>query len=267
MKINSLANVIPSAVVSSLFEDNVLIAYSGHNPDVIERKLQDAVNRIARWAKFNGFRFSPTKTTMMEFFEKREPVRVISLFMNGTVIKKSENAKFLGLTWDAKLNWITHIHNIKSKCAKDLNLMRSVSGSKWGADQETLLRIYRALIRSKIDYGCIVYGSASETALKHLDVVVNDAMRISTGAFKSTPIKNLNILCNEPELKLRRYDLMLRYYFKLKCHLQNPAYSSLIDDRLELYFNSRQYTMKPVIMRCAKLSINTELSPNQFNFT
>ena len=50
--------------------------------------------------------------------------------------------------------------------------MRSVSGSKWGADQETLLRIYRALIRSKIDYGCIVCGSASETALKHLDVVV-----------------------------------------------------------------------------------------------
>ena len=65
-------------------------------------------------------------------------------------------------------------------------------------------------IRSKIDYGCIVHGSASETALKHLDVVVNDAMRISTGAFKSTPVKNLNILCNEPELKLRRNDLMLR---------------------------------------------------------
>ena len=115
MEINALANVIPSDVFSSLFVDDVLIAYSGHNPDVIERKLQDAVNRIARRAKFNGFRFSPTKTTMMEFFEKREPVRVISLFMNGTVIKKSENTKF---TWDAKLNWITHIHNIKSKCAK-----------------------------------------------------------------------------------------------------------------------------------------------------
>ena len=108
-------------------------------------------------------------------------------------------------------------------------------------------------IRSKIYYACIVFGSSIETALKHLDVVVNDVMRISTGAFKSTPIKNLNILCNEPELKLRRYDLMLRYYFKLKCHLQNPAYSSLIDDRLELYFNSRQYTMKPVIMRLRRI--------------
>ena len=53
--------------------------------------------------------------------------------------------------------------------------------------------------------------------------------------------------------KWRGYDLMLRYYFKLNCHLQNPAYSCLIDDRLELYFNSRQYTMKPVIMRLRQI--------------
>ena len=53
---------------------------------------------------------------------------------------------FLDLRMAQKLNWITHIHNIKSKYAKDLSLMRSVSGSKWGAVQETLLRIYRALI-------------------------------------------------------------------------------------------------------------------------
>ena len=40
MKINSLANVIPSDVFSSLFVDDVLIACSEHNPAVIERKLQ-----------------------------------------------------------------------------------------------------------------------------------------------------------------------------------------------------------------------------------
>ena len=72
IKINSLANAIPSDVFSSLFVNVVLITNSGHNPDVIERKLQDAVNRIAQLEKFNGFRFSPTKTTMVEFFEKNE---------------------------------------------------------------------------------------------------------------------------------------------------------------------------------------------------
>ena len=29
-----------------------------------------------------------------------------------------------------------------------------------GADRKVLLRLYRGLIQSKLDYGCIVYGSA-----------------------------------------------------------------------------------------------------------
>ena len=33
--------------------------------------------------------------------------------------------------------------------------------TSWGADEQTLLCFYRSLIRSKLDYGCIVYGSAS----------------------------------------------------------------------------------------------------------
>ena len=83
---------------------------------------------------------------MMEFFEKREPVKVISLFINGIVIKKSENAKFVGLTLYAKLNWITRIHTLSQNVPKTLT----------SCVLETLLRIYRALIRSKIDYVLLI---------------------------------------------------------------------------------------------------------------
>ena len=31
----------------------------------------------------------------------------------------------------------------------------------WGADQNTLLALYRTLTHSKLDYGAIVYGNAS----------------------------------------------------------------------------------------------------------
>jgi len=32
-----------------------------------------------------------------------------------------------------------------------------VAHTSWAADQQTLLHLYRFLIRSKLDYGCIVY--------------------------------------------------------------------------------------------------------------
>ena len=78
--------------------------------------------------------------------------------------------------------------------------MRSVSLTEWGADQKTLMMIYRSLIRSKIDYGCIVYNSASSRELISLESVSNEAMRISSGRFKSTPLSSLRVVTEEYEI-------------------------------------------------------------------
>jgi len=56
---------------------------------------------------------------------------------------------------------------------KAINLLRVLANTSWGADQSTLLHLYRALIRSKLDYGCIVYGSARPSYLKMLDPIHN----------------------------------------------------------------------------------------------
>ena len=54
--------------------------------------------------------------------------------------------------------------------------MRRVSSTKWEADQKILMMIYRSLIRSKIDHGCLVYNSASRRVLESLESVSNEAM-------------------------------------------------------------------------------------------
>ena len=47
-----------------------------------------------------------------------------------------------------------------------MNLLKVVAN--WGADRKILLRLYRALIWSKLDYGSIVYESARKSYLKKL---------------------------------------------------------------------------------------------------
>ena len=66
---------------------------------------------------------------------------------------------------DSKLTWKHHIDYMETKCKKVLNVMMMVSGLCWGADTQSMLNIYKALIRSIIDYGCIVYSSACKTSL------------------------------------------------------------------------------------------------------
>jgi len=64
-----------------------------------------------------------------------------------------------------------------------------------GADQNILLALYRRLIRSKLDYGAIIYGSARKSYLKMLEPVANQALRICLGAYRTSPIDSLKVAC------------------------------------------------------------------------
>ncbi|GBL94584.1 hypothetical protein AVEN_235662-1 [Araneus ventricosus] len=77
-----------------------------------------------------------------------------------------------------------------------------LSGTSYGAETSALLKVYKALIRSKLDYGCVVYGSASKSVLKALDTVHHQGLRLSLGAFRTSPIQSIYVLCKEPSLEL-----------------------------------------------------------------
>ena len=67
-----------------------------------------------------------------------------------------DEVKFLGLLFDKKLNFKSHVQYVKKKCQKALNILRVVGHTDWGADKSTLLKLYRSLVRSKLDYGTAV---------------------------------------------------------------------------------------------------------------
>ncbi|GBM36520.1 hypothetical protein AVEN_45999-1 [Araneus ventricosus] len=89
--------------------------------------------------------------------------------------------------------------------------MKVLSNTSWGADKVSLMRIYRSLVRSKLDYGVPVYGSAAKSTLKMLDSAHHQGFRIATGTFRTTPIPSLHVISGEPSLELRRHRLSLSH--------------------------------------------------------
>ena len=124
------------------------------------------------------------------------------------------------------LSFIPHITSLKSRCTKSLDLIKVLSNTTWGADRKVLLRLYRALIRSKLDYGFIVYSSARPSYIKRLDTVHNQGLRLCLGAFRTSPVHSLYVEANEPPLGMRSTRLCLQYCVKLISHEVNPAYSA-----------------------------------------
>ena len=160
IKINSLAKVLNDNIEGSLYVDDFLICYRGKNMNNIERQLQLCLNKIEKWAMENGFKFSSSKTLGMHFCNKRGLHPDPELKLYNSPIKIVSETECLGLLFDSKLTFLPHIKMLKNMSLKALNILKFVSSTDWGADSTVLLNLYKSLIRSKLDYGCIVYGSA-----------------------------------------------------------------------------------------------------------
>ena len=162
------------------------------------------------------------------------------LKLDNDPIQFVKEAKFLGLIWDTKLTFEPHIKYLKARCQKSLNILKVLSRTEWGADQTTLLKLYRSLVRSKLDYGCIVYGSASKTALAKLDPVHNQGLRLSLGAFRSSPVESLYVEAHEPPLEIRREKLALQYILKRKANPGNPAYDVVFNPKYQILYADKE---------------------------
>ena len=175
------------------------------------------------------------------------------LKLDNDPIQFVKEAKFLGLIWDTKLTFEPHIKYLKARCQKSLNIRKVLSRTEWGADQTTLLKLYRSLVRSKLEYGCLVYGSASKTALVKLDPVHNQGLCLSLGAFRSSPVESLYVEAHEPPLEIRREKLALQYILKLKANPGNPAYDVVFNPKYQILYTDKESATDSFGIHCKKL--------------
>ena len=228
LKINELPSCIAKDIFKALFVDDLAICFRGRSLDTIERHLQQAVNAIEEWATRNGFRFAAHKCKVIHFTAPRSRAQRPPIVRIGnTLLPVEESTKFLGLWWDSHLSFKKHISVLKTQCKEALNLIRVVAHLKWGGDRDTLLILYRAIVRSKFDYGCIVYGTASNTNLRQLDSVHNSGLRLALGAFCTSPVSSLYTEANEAPLEERRLKLSMHYYVKTRACIDSPAHHAL----------------------------------------
>ena len=123
--------------------------------------------------------------------------------------------KFLGIIFVKKLSFIPHIKYLKNKSTRAKQLLRVVAHTEWGADRQTLIKLYRTLLRSQLDYGIFVYRSARKSYLKQLDPVHHGSLRLVLVAFRTFPIDSLYTEAHEAPLQIRSEKLALQYYTKL----------------------------------------------------
>lgn len=91
-----------------------------------------------------------------------------------------------------------------------------MAGVDWGATRQALQRVYCAMIRPIIDYGSLIYSLASESILKKVSGIQSQALRIGSGAFRTSPDSAMLVEMAELPLKLRRLKLKMAYWCSVR---------------------------------------------------
>ena len=119
-------------------------------------------------------------------------------------IKVVTEAKFLGVVFDRTLSHKCHVDRLNRHCPKALNNFKVVGHTERRADRKISLCLYRALLRPKLDYGCLVYGVASKRIQQTLDPIHHQGLRNGLSHFSC---KQFYVKAQEMTLRNRRKNI------------------------------------------------------------
>jgi hypothetical protein len=205
----------PTGVKTKTYADDVTVYTTAKNADKAEQILQPHLNRLYKWGKKWGVEFQAEKSTLLTFSRSRKNPQNLLLFIHGRRIPPSTTTKFLGVHFDRKLSWKTHINEVVSRCQKKKNLFNILIHHKQSPSIHTLATLYKTIVRSQIDYGILAYGGASTSTLSKIDVTTRSILRQILGSARSTPTEILYSELGLEPTKIRMHWLAARYLIKL----------------------------------------------------
>lgn len=229
--INKITYIIPKSIRTFLFVDDLALLLPFKNRNMMEKILKKCLSQLETWSTQSGLKFSIDKTKCILFSKLRTPTPPPELTYRNLKLKFEPNVRFLGLILNCRLDWKDHIRWLKEESLKRLNVLRVLAGCSWGADRSSMIKVYTSLIRSKIDYGCIVYSSANLKMLSTLDSVHHAGIRLATGAFRTSPVSSLCVEAGLAPLVVRRYQLACGYIGRLKFNHNNPAWKPIFQPK------------------------------------
>ena len=198
-------------VKALLYADDLLIWATSGNTLSLEACLNEALIKLEMWAKRNAMTVNSGKTTF-QLFSLSTKVPPISLFYSGTALEESAISKYLGVQLDRRLTWKPHVDQSAERALKRTRLLKRLTATKWGANQDVLKTTYKAYIRPMLEYGSEVTVTASASVQNKLDLAQNTALRVITGAAKSTPIEAMEAQTQIEPLQSYRERSALRFW-------------------------------------------------------
>ena len=172
--INDLESDVKSNI--KFFADDTMLFSIVKDPAISANDLNHDLNTIHQWAQQWKMEFNPDpskQATEVLFSCKKSSPQHPQLIFNGAAVANVNEQKHLGLILDSKLSFEKHLNEKIIKAKKNIGILKQLSKF---LPLKTLDQIYKAFVRSHLDYCDIIYHIPSHLNQAPLGVTLNSLM-------------------------------------------------------------------------------------------
>ncbi|OXU26992.1 hypothetical protein TSAR_006855 [Trichomalopsis sarcophagae] len=187
------------------FADDVALFVSSPDLNFCTTVLQNSLITIASYFDSLGLSIAPEKTQLITFSRKQTDTSEVTLTFGDTIIHSIPQVKLLGVTFDSKLSWTPHYQSLIQKGTRYTNLIRSLCGTWWGGNPQSLIQTLR----------------------EKLGVTQRRALRSCLGLRRSTPNRIVYAESCELPVSLRPKKLAMQFVLRALAINNNPTIHSL----------------------------------------
>ena len=165
------SNLNPGTKLRLFADDSFLYREIKSNQD--NKLLQEDLNTLQRWEMKWKMEFHPNKCQVLRITNKRKPIPASYTIHNKT-LNETNQAKYLGVIIDSKLQW-----NYQNKyvCKKTNNALGFLRRNTSSLPKTVKENCYKTLVKPVIEYGCSVWDPHTKDQISNLDKIQKSAAR------------------------------------------------------------------------------------------
>ena len=151
--------------IIATFADDTAILSVDKEPETATVRLQEDCNKFLEWAKRWKIKLKEMKSIHVNV-TNRKIITPLRLLLNSNTVPLENEAKYLGMTLDAKLLWNKHITKKKTELKFKYRQYYWLIGRISTLSIQNKLLIYNQIIKPIWIYGTQLWGCISRSNIK-----------------------------------------------------------------------------------------------------
>ena len=181
-------------VKRTCYTDDITVWESGVKSPELEHKVNTYLTEMSRFLRVNSLLISAPKSSVTLFTP--DPAHTNThpkIKINDSELPFVRSPKLLGVYLDTFFSFNTHCVLVANRASKRNNVLKALTGTNWGQQNETLLMAYKVIGRYIANYA----ANYSKSNICKIQRAQNEALRIDPIQSKNEKLQvedHLNLL-------------------------------------------------------------------------